>query len=245
MEDMILAAGEILNGRIEQERVRQMLFLGPTQHVALHFKVTRDHQLMFIYASVVSEKDVILQTRPQLLMGDPCMTESLPGAALLPGGTDMKAVPYKPKPGSYYAYDQDEGEQQMGHPVNAVDESALDIDLGVDQQKQNVQKSNESIGSQKRSYSEKRNVEEQDISQYIPRVGYPRPFVPEAPFKIADPHRRNESDNSAGSTFASLKRPLIFPASAREVLAPSSARLLASTSRSEPSTSAENFLTPR
>jgi len=68
MEDMILAAGDILNGRIEQERVRQMLFLGPTQHVALHFKVTKDHQLLFIYASVVSEKDVILQTRPQLLM---------------------------------------------------------------------------------------------------------------------------------------------------------------------------------
>jgi hypothetical protein len=247
MEDMILAAGEILNGRIEQERVRQMLFLGPTQHVALHFKVTRDHQLMFIYASVVPEKDVILQTRPQLLMGDPCMTESLPGAALLPGGTDMKAVPYKPKPGSYDAYDQDEGEQQMGHPENAVDQSACDIDLGVDQQKQNIQKNNESIGSQKRSYSEKKHVEEKDISQYkyMPRVGYPRPFVPEAPFKIGDLHRRNESDNSAGSTFASLKRPLIFPSSAREVLAPSSARLLASTSRSEPSTSAENFLTPR
>merc|ERR1719379_1105924 len=92
MEDLILAAGETLNRRIEQERVRQMLFLGPTQHVALHFKVTKDHMLYFIYASVVSEKEVILQTRPQLLMGDICMTEPLPLAALLPGGTEKKAV---------------------------------------------------------------------------------------------------------------------------------------------------------
>merc|ERR1719162_2677365 len=83
MEEMILAAGDTLNGRIEQERVRQMLFLGATEHIALHFKVTKEHQLFFVYASVVPEKDVILQTRPQLLMGDPCMTDALPGAALL------------------------------------------------------------------------------------------------------------------------------------------------------------------
>merc|ERR1719262_614660 len=95
MEELIHAAGETLNWRIEQERVRQMLFLGNTQHVALHFKVTQDHMLFFIYASVISEKEVILQTRPQLLMGDPCMTKELPGAALLPGGSDRKAVPYE------------------------------------------------------------------------------------------------------------------------------------------------------
>merc|ERR1712062_267693 len=90
----------MLNGRIEQERVRQMLFLDRTEQVAFHWKVTNDHQLFCIYASVVQEKDVILQTRPQLLMGDSCMTEALPGSALLPGGTDMKAIPYRgPKPG--------------------------------------------------------------------------------------------------------------------------------------------------
>merc|ERR1719335_1824799 len=110
---MILSAGATLNGRIEQERVRQMLFLNPTQHVALHFKVTKEHLLFFIYASVVSEKEVILQTRPQLLMGDPCMTEPLPGAALLPGGTDMKAIAYKgPKPGTSRD-EADRYEQQM------------------------------------------------------------------------------------------------------------------------------------
>lgn len=95
MEELILAASETLNRRIEQERVRQMLFLGPHQHVALHFKVTQDNSLSFIFASIVSEKDVILQTRPKLLMGDPCMTEELPGQALLPGGTYRKAQPYE------------------------------------------------------------------------------------------------------------------------------------------------------
>merc|ERR1719382_29868 len=95
MEELILAVGETLNKRIEQERVRQMLFLGPSQHIASHFKVTKDNTLFFIYASVVSEKEVILQTRPQLLMGDPCMTDDLPGAALLTGGTDRKANPYE------------------------------------------------------------------------------------------------------------------------------------------------------
>eukprot|EP00913_Durusdinium_trenchii_P004699 g4364.t1 len=75
MEDVILAASETLNRRIEQERVRQMLFLGPHQHVALHFKVAADGVLNFIFASIVSEKDVILQTRYHLIMADPCMTE--------------------------------------------------------------------------------------------------------------------------------------------------------------------------
>merc|ERR1719221_848663 len=95
MEELILAVGETLNKRIEQERVRQMLFLTPSQHIALHFKVTKDNTLFFIYASIVPEKEVILQTRPQLLMGDPCMTDVLPGVALLTGGTDRKAAPYE------------------------------------------------------------------------------------------------------------------------------------------------------
>jgi len=165
------------------------------------------------------------------------MTDALPGAALLPGGTDMKAVPYRPKPGgSHYTYEEDENE------------SALEIDLGVQpQQDQNISKATASSGSQRRALSERRTEQEPDISQYIPRVGYPRPFLPDAPFKIVDPPRRNENEtgSSAGNTFATLKRPLIFPNSAREVLAPSSARLLASTSRSEPSTSRENILSAR
>merc|ERR1712203_333059 len=55
----------------------------------------KDHMLYFSYASVVSEKDVILQTRPQLLMKDECMTQVLAKSALLPGGTDRKAIAYQ------------------------------------------------------------------------------------------------------------------------------------------------------
>merc|ERR1712113_369185 len=84
-----------------------MLFLGPSQHVALHFKVTKEHLLVFLYASIVSEKDVILQTRPQLLMGDPCMTDELPGVALLCGGTDRKAIPYELPPFSQQLMDKE------------------------------------------------------------------------------------------------------------------------------------------
>eukprot|EP00933_Yihiella_yeosuensis_P036908 TRINITY_DN30748_c0_g1_i1.p1 TRINITY_DN30748_c0_g1~~TRINITY_DN30748_c0_g1_i1.p1 ORF type:complete len:553 (+),score=54.82 TRINITY_DN30748_c0_g1_i1:94-1752(+) len=121
MEDLILAAGETLNRRIDQERVRQMLFLGPHQHVALHFKVSGDHQLHFIFASVVSEKDVILQTRPQLLMGDPCMTEELPGTALLPGGTTRKMQAHE-APACYSA----RGAGIGGHarPVDSLESGA-------------------------------------------------------------------------------------------------------------------------
>jgi hypothetical protein len=95
MEEVILAAGETLNVRIEEEHVRKMLELSAHQHVALHFKVAKDHMLFFIFGSVVTEKEVILQTRPQLLMGDPVMTDPLPGQALLPGGTDKKAIPHE------------------------------------------------------------------------------------------------------------------------------------------------------
>lgn len=91
MEELILAAGETLSERIEQERVGEMLFLETTQHVALHFKVGRGGVLYFVYGSVVEEKDVILQMRPELLMRDPCMMEELRCVALLPGGTDRKA----------------------------------------------------------------------------------------------------------------------------------------------------------
>merc|ERR1711879_175356 len=95
-------------------------------------------------------------------------------------------------------------------------------------------------GSRRRVLSDRSRSQEADIFQYMPRVGYPRPDVPEAPFKIGDPPRRTEADQSVGHqpvppgpSLGSLKRPLIFPNSAREVLAPLSARSFAQTSRSE------------
>lgn len=95
MEALMLEVGETLNQRIEQQQIRHMLFLEQTQHVALHFKVANNHTLHFIFASVVSEEEVILQTRVQLLMQDQCMTKQLPCAALLPGGTGRKANAYE------------------------------------------------------------------------------------------------------------------------------------------------------
>jgi hypothetical protein len=95
MENHILGVAEALTKRITQERVRQMHFLAPNQYIALHFKVTAEDELHFIYASIIPEREVIIQTRHQLLMEDPCMTDIVPGAALIPGGTMKKMQPYK------------------------------------------------------------------------------------------------------------------------------------------------------
>lgn len=247
MEEEILAAGDTLNGRIEQERVRQMLFLGPTQHVALHFKVAKDHQLFFIYASVVSEKEVILQTRPQLLMGDPCMTELLPGAALLPGGTDLKAIPYKgPAPGS-----QQMSAREMS--FNASDDPMESANRDYQQLLQRGEFESERTGSlpplrgrgestedspdaRRRIASERRRMQDQaNLAQIFPRMAYPRPFVPEPPFKIIDPPRNEDALGRPTATLDTLKTQLIFPTSARSMLAPQSARSAAdNTARSEP-----------
>jgi hypothetical protein len=253
MEEMILSAGQMLNGRIEQERVRQMLFLGPTQHVALHFKVTKDHELFFIYASVVSEKDVILQTRLQLLMGDSCMTETLAGSALLPGGTDLKAIPYKgAKVPGFRRGQGDEYELQMNEESaqQAFDLNPTLPPLRLHNMSQGMD-SPHSNGSRRRAQSERSRLQDQDISQFIPRVGYPRPFLPEAPYRIQDPSRRDELNQPLGHGqvppgcgLGSLKRPLIFPSSAREVIAPASARSRVRTSESEPTRSNENFGRP-
>lgn len=236
MEEMILTAGDALNGQIEQERVRQMLFLGPTQHVALHFKVTKEHELFFIYASVVSEKDVILQTRPQLLMGDPCMTDVLPGAALLPGGTDMKAIPYKgPLPGSMSAREMSYDREALDDQMDEADRDYQRLLRGGDSQ--SARGPGESYDdSARRARPERRNMHstDEDIGQFIPRVNYARPFVPEAPYKIRDPPREEDHLGRPICNLDSLKRPLIFPVSARAILSPPSARGAETSVRSQP-----------
>mmetsp|Transcript_14436 Transcript_14436/g.31636 ORF Transcript_14436/g.31636 Transcript_14436/m.31636 type:complete len:556 (-) Transcript_14436:22-1689(-) len=119
MEELMLEAGKTLSQRIEQERVGQMLFLQPSQHVALHFKVSKDDHLMFVYASIISEREVILQTRPQLLMGDPCMTEALANVALLQGGTRRKSIPDA---------HQRSRSSAMSEPAAVKDEQALELE---------------------------------------------------------------------------------------------------------------------
>mmetsp|Transcript_58356 Transcript_58356/g.103737 ORF Transcript_58356/g.103737 Transcript_58356/m.103737 type:complete len:478 (-) Transcript_58356:87-1520(-) len=210
MEDLILAASETLNRRAEQERVRQMLFLGPHQHVALHFKVTSDHQLFFIFASIVSEKDVILQIRPQLLMGDPCMTEELPGAALLPGGTNRKAAPFEAPACYTAARGPSPEEEEEAKKASSQREGSLPP----------IERSGR-LGSGKtprqRPLSDRRPMA--DDGAILPRMGYAKPVIPDVPYTVLDPPRTVEDYAyhavETNSLDMGLKRPLIAPTSAR------------------------------
>merc|ERR1712118_598565 len=95
MDDHVRSVAEELTQRITQERVRQMHFLAPNRYIALHFKVAGDGTLYFIYASIVPEREVIVQTKNELLMEDACMIDQIPGAPLIRGGTErkMRAMP--------------------------------------------------------------------------------------------------------------------------------------------------------
>lgn len=200
MEDVILAASETLNRRIEQERVRQMLFLGPHQHVALHFKVAADGVLNFIFASIVSEKDVILQTRYHLIMADPCMTEELNGAALLPGGTTRKAQPHE-APTCYSA------RGVRGNGAGNLEEVAPPAKKARPDSLPPIELRRRESG---------RHSESQEGSQHglLPRMGYEPPAVPEVPYRTLDLPRTVEDyerfaahDNGEFSDLC--KRPLV------------------------------------
>lgn len=206
MEELILAASETLNRRIEQERVRQMLFLGPHQHVALHFKVTKDNTLSFVFASIVSEKDVILQTRPKLLMGDPVMTEELPGQALLPGGTYRKAQPYEgPAWNDRGAGEYQEEEETRNATSREGSLPPLDTARGTTQGTTRVPK--------RRAYSARRP--KADDGTILPRVATP-PEVPGVPYRTLDLPRHVEDYAGYAAQkvqndclMDGLKRPLI------------------------------------
>lgn len=203
MEDLILAASETLNRRIEQERVRQMLFLGPHQHVALHFKVASDGMLYFIFASIVSEKDVILQTRYQLIMADPCMTEELPGAALLPGGTPRKALPHE-APSCYSARGPRQGLPPPEEPLtfNERPTPRLRSLPPLESRRQRPQ------GSAKRQHG------------LLPRMECEPPPVPQVPYQTLDLPRSVEDYEIFAVKYGELtdtcKRPLVAPTPRRD-----------------------------
>uniref|UniRef100_A0A7S4LQN5 Uncharacterized protein n=1 Tax=Oxyrrhis marina TaxID=2969 RepID=A0A7S4LQN5_OXYMA len=90
IEERIIGAANSLFARIQQERVRQMHFLAPNQYIALHFKVDADHVPHFIFASIIPEEEVILQTKEKLIMEDEVVTGPIPHADLIPGGTDRR-----------------------------------------------------------------------------------------------------------------------------------------------------------
>merc|ERR1719265_1625260 len=131
------------------------------------------------------------------------MTEALPGAALLPGGTDVKAIPYKgPSPRrrdvspGEAREDEDETEGGVGsslterlHALQVADRpgslpplrSARSGPTHLDEERSAPRR-------RYRTASERRRGDQEiDISAYIPRMGYARPFVPEAPYKIHGP----------------------------------------------------------
>lgn len=208
MEELILEAGAMLSQQIERERVRDMLFLETSEHVALHFKVTREHMLYFVYASVISERDVILQTRPQLLMGDACMTEALPYQALLPGGADRQSTPHRP-PACLRRYQEKlqaralPVERQEGHALRQSSVPPLPPLSG------------EGHSSQRRSLSARRSWQESTI---LPRLGYAFPEVPEGPFHVTAASVRPDPSGYVyvppGCDHTTLKQPLVTASSA-------------------------------
>eukprot|EP00440_Ansanella_granifera_P076445 gb/GFBE01082955.1/.p1 GENE.gb/GFBE01082955.1/~~gb/GFBE01082955.1/.p1 ORF type:complete len:497 (+),score=84.82 gb/GFBE01082955.1/:1-1491(+) len=219
MEDIILAASETLNRRIEQERVRQMLFLGPHQHVALHFKVASDGLLYFIFASIVSEKDVILQTRTQLLMGDPCMTEDLPGQALLPGGTTRKAQPFE-APACYSARGHGQRDEEEEPKKDISRESSLppiaNTADGTMRRPPRPTSGKGNLTARFRELSDRRHAQALENTK-LPRMGYQRPVIPDVPYVTLDPPRTVEdyeklAVHPTGEFTDALKRPLITTA---------------------------------
>ncbi|KAF4684471.1 Transportin-3 [Perkinsus olseni] len=84
----ILAAAEKLLRLIDEEQIGEMLFLGPDQYIAAHFKVDSfTKKLHFIYASVVDEPEVVQQCEGEMVMLDAAVTGPIPGLELLPGCT--------------------------------------------------------------------------------------------------------------------------------------------------------------
>lgn len=206
MGSHVLGVAEALTKRITQERVRQMHFLAPNQYVALHFKVTQDDELHFIYASIIPERDVIIQTRHQLLMEDPCMTDVVPGALLIPGGTNRKMRPFMPpKPPSPRTDQEDEalevpprphstpptaGAQppmtQRGSargsgprlPPLATIPSGIVVDV-------------DRLPLTERRMFRRRNPK---LDAFIPQMGAPPPSVPAAPYSLnVLPHANEEA----------------------------------------------------
>lgn len=216
MEELILAAGESLNRRIEQERVRQMLSMGAHQYIALHFKVGKCHTLHFMFASIVSEKEVILQTRPRLLMGDPCMTQDLPGAALLQGGTARKAVPYKvplSHRGGKFPQELEERVAQEGGSPKAADDWNNSGLPPISPRPEGR--------TRRRPMSERRHKATDQVN-ILPRMHCAMPEVPDVPYAAVPVLHNLEEAGRYEYTppFISLdfnvKRPLVMPHSARE-----------------------------
>jgi len=184
MDDHVRSVAEELTQRITQERVRQMHFLAPNQYIALHFKVAGDGTLYFIYASIVPEREVIIQTKNELLMEDSSMIDEVPGAPLIRGGTDRKMRAYPPS-----ARDRseagDEDEPLRGDTTTRGDTSARSLP--------DVTAKAGSKGSL--PFSERRSPRKRSpLDAFIPQVGYGPPTIPDAPYSANHvPHDNEEA----------------------------------------------------
>eukprot|EP00921_Rhytidocystis_pertsovi_P001287 GHVQ01002205.1.p1 GENE.GHVQ01002205.1~~GHVQ01002205.1.p1 ORF type:complete len:1062 (+),score=107.31 GHVQ01002205.1:1392-4577(+) len=67
MQDRIIEVSQPIFQRTVQDCIKDIHFLGNDQHLGLHFKVGSDAFLYFIYASILSEKEVKQQTAAYLL----------------------------------------------------------------------------------------------------------------------------------------------------------------------------------
>merc|ERR1712118_625803 len=166
MDDHVRSVAEELTQRITQERVRQMHFLAPNQYIALHFKVTGDGTLFFIYASIVPEREVIIQTKNELLMEDSSMIDEVPGAR------DRSEA-------------GDEDEPLRGDTTTRGDTSARSLP--------EVTAKSGSKGSL--PFSERRSPRKRSpLDAFIPQVGYGPPTIPDAPYSANHvPHDNEEA----------------------------------------------------
>lgn len=173
MDEHIRGVAEELTQRITQERVRQMHFLAPNQYIALHFKVGKDGDLYFIYASIVPEREVIIQTKNELLMEDSCMVDDIPGAPLIRGGTERKMRAFPPSARDR-GVEAEEEQGQRGAPLPDT----------------RVKASPRGLPLSERRTPRKRSA----LDAFIPNVGYGPPKIPDAPYSANHlPHDNEEA----------------------------------------------------
>lgn len=205
MDEHIRSVAEELTKRITQERVRQMHFLAPNQYIALHFKITADSTLHFMFASIIPEQEVIIQTRSQLLMEDPCMTDEIPGAALIPGGTDRKMRIVPPSPREL----QQEAETTRDMDVMQAPQRSSRLS------QQQTLPPIEQPSTERLPLSERRAPRRKSpLDMFIPQVGYAPPKIPLAPYSANHvPHVNEEAGRFEYPPpfvgMDSIKRPLI------------------------------------
>jgi hypothetical protein len=210
MDEHIRSVAEELTQRITQERVRQMHFLAPNQYIALHFKVTGDGTLYFIYASIVPEREVIIQTKNELLMEDACMIDDIPGGPLIRGGTERKMRAFPPTARDRSDRMEADEEQQgaataRGLPGDATARGLPDA---------TVRSSSRGAGSGL-PLSERRSPRKRSpLDMFIPQIGYGPPKIPPAPYSANHvPHDNEEAGRyEYPPPFAgmdSVKHPLI------------------------------------